>query len=194
MDQRIFHGNVTPADIARALMAEFDRGNLRAQVLGENDRMAVQIATRPGASSGGQTAMTITLQRVTDGVLVRIGQQAWLGTAASLGVTALTALRNPLSLLGRLDDLAQDIENLSLSERVWKVIAGAAAAAGASHELSEKLRRLTCEYCGSANPVGEANCVACGAPLGNVHPTTCPQCGYVVRREDTICPNCSNRL
>ena len=175
-------------------MAEFNRGNLLAQVVGNKDKLAVQIATRMGTTSGGHTALTISLQSVEDGILVELGQQAWLGVAASLGQTALWALRNPFSLLGRLDDLAQDIENIQLSERTWQIVQNAVKTAGASYALSEKLARVACEYCGSANPLGEANCLACGAPLGEVHPTTCPACGFVVTMEETICPNCSAKL
>jgi Double zinc ribbon len=175
-------------------MAEFNRGNLHAQVLGDKDKMAVQIATRREIPSGGQTALTINLQTVEDGILVELGQQAWLGVAASLGQTALWALRNPFSLLGRLDDLAQDIESMQLSENTWRVIEGTVATLKASYTLSEKLARLTCEYCGSANPLGEASCLACGAPLGDAHPTTCSRCGFVVMLEESICPNCNAKL
>jgi hypothetical protein len=144
--------------------------------------------------SGGQTALTISLETVKDGVMVELGQQAWLGVAASLGQTALFALRNPFSLLGRLDDLAQDIESMQLNEKTWQVIDQVVANLGASYALSEKLARIACEYCGSANPLGEANCIACGAPLGDVHPTTCKNCGFVVSVEQLICPNCNTKL
>jgi hypothetical protein len=194
MERRIFHGNIKPQDIAHALMAEFNRGSLYAQVLGNKDRIAVQIATRNGIRSGGQTALTINLQTVEDGIMVEVGQQAWLGVAASLGHTALSALRNPFSLLGRLDDLAQDIESMQLSEKTWKVIDRTMTALHASYALSEKLARLTCEYCGSANPLGEACCLSCGAPLGDAHPSTCSRCGFVVTSEETICPNCKAKL
>jgi hypothetical protein len=194
MDRRIFHGNIQPNDIAHALMAEFNRGNLCAQILGNKDKMAVQIVTRAGAMSGGQTALTVSLQTVEDGIMVELGQQAWLGVAASLGHTALSALRNPFSLLGRLDDLAQDIESMQLNERTWKVIEETVAALGASYALSEKLARIACEYCGAANPLGEPNCLACGAPLGDVQPTTCSRCGFVVSVEQLICPNCNAKL
>src|SRR5581483_12457618 len=80
---RIFHGDLNPADIAQALLAEFNRGNLRAQILGQSDHLAVQIGTRPDATSGGQTALTVTLQKVPDGVMAQLGQQEWMGTAAS---------------------------------------------------------------------------------------------------------------
>lgn len=194
MDRRIFHGNIKPNDIAHALMAEFNRGNMHAQVVGNKDKIAVQIATRMGTTSGGHTALTINILEVEDGILTEIGQQAWLGVAASLGQTAISALRNPLSLLGRLDDLAQDIENIQLSEKVWKIIDRTVATLGASYALSERLTRIACEYCGSANPVGESSCLACGAPLGDMQPTTCPKCGFAVSSSEIICPNCSQKL
>lgn len=175
-------------------MAEFNRGNLRTQALGDKDKMAVQIATRTGAMSGGQTALTISIQTVEDGIMVEVGQQAWLGVAASLGHTAISALRNPFSLLGRLDDLAQDIESMQLNDNTWKVIDKAITTLKASYALSEKLARVACEYCGSANPLGEANCLSCGAPLGDAHPTTCHNCGFVVTLEEVICPNCGGKL
>lgn len=195
MERKIFHGKIEPVDIAQALLAEFNQGNMRAQTLGHSDRLVVQVGTRPDAMSGGQTAMTVTIQSIEDeGIMVELGQQAWLGVAASLGMSALAAIKNPFSLLGRLDDIAQDIENLQISERVWAVISKAARAAGASAELSENLKRTTCEYCHVANPVGEPSCTACGAPLGLVQPNTCPQCGFVVKTGAKSCPNCGNSL
>jgi hypothetical protein len=194
MDRKIYHGNITPGDVAHALMAEFNRGNLHAQVISQKDKIAVQIATRMGSMSGGQTALTVGIQKVEDGILIELGQQAWLGIAASLGQTAWSAFRNPFSLLSRLDDLAQDIESIQLSENVWKVIDKTIATLGASHELSDRLTRITCDYCGTANPLGEGNCITCGAPLGDAHPASCPHCGFAVRTDETICPNCSRKL
>jgi len=190
MEQRVFHGNITPADVAQALLAEFNQGNLRAQVLGESNHLTVQIATSQWSRSGGQTALAVDIQKIEDGVTVQIGQQQWMGVAASLGQSAIAALMNPLNLLGRLDDIAQDIQNLQLNEKVWATIAREVQATGASHQLSERLSRLTCEYCGAANPVGEASCVACGAPLGAVQPRTCGKCGYVLTHGERFCPNC----
>ena len=194
MERRIYHGEIKSVDIAHALLGEFNQGNLHAQTLGQGDKIVVQVGTHPQAMSGGQTAMTVTIQKLEDGIIVELGQQAWLGVAASLGMSALSALRNPFSLLGRLDDIAQDIENLQLSERIWQVIAQTVRSAGASTDLSDKLKRLTCEYCHAANPVGEPSCIACGAPLGKVQPNTCKNCGYVVKTGDKTCPNCKQAL
>jgi hypothetical protein len=194
METRIFHGGLTPNDLAQALIGEFNRGSFRAQQLGNDQQMIVQIVTSEYAQSGGHTAITVTIRKVVDGISIQIGNQALLGVAASLGQTALSAIRNPWGLLGRLDDLAQDIESIKLSDQVWHVIETTALAAGASFELSERLRRMVCAYCNVANPVGEASCIACGAPLGNVQPRTCLNCGFVVKSGETICPNCGQRI
>jgi hypothetical protein len=194
MERKILHGKIKPVDVAQALIGEFNQGNLRAQTLGQSDKMIVQIGTQLGATSGGQTAITVTIQKWEDGIMVEVGQQAWLGVAASLGMSALAAIRNPFNLLGRLDDIAQDIESLQIGERIWQVIAQSARAAGVSTELSERLKRLPCEYCGTANPVGEPSCIACGAPLGKIQPGTCPNCGYVTRPGDKKCKNCNQAL
>lgn len=90
MEPRIYHGDISPQDFAAALISHFNRGNLHAQQFGAGEKIAVQIATRAIPTSGGQTALTISLQKVADGVAIQIGQQAWLGVAASLGMTALT--------------------------------------------------------------------------------------------------------
>ncbi len=194
MEQRIFHGDLTPKALAAALQGEFNRGNLRTQLVGSPQKVMVQIATRDQPLSGGQTALTVNIEAIEDGVAVSVGKQAWLGVAASLGKTALSAWRNPWRLLERLDDLAQDIEHLQLSDNVWETIETAARNLGASFEFSERLRRMVCEYCLVANPVGAATCIACGAPLGRVQPDTCKECGFVINKGESICPNCGGRI
>ena len=194
MERRIFHGNITPKSIAHSLAGTFQRGNLRTQLLGEDEDLIVQISSRPGAASGGQTAVTIHLKKVEDGVLVEIGEQSWLGVAASIGSTAISTLFNPWNLIGRLDDLAQDIENIQLIDKVWQTINKTVRTAGASMQLSDRLLRITCNYCGTANQVGEGNCISCGAPLGKDQPRTCPKCGFVVLRGERKCPSCEQPL
>ena len=171
-------------------MAEFNQGNTRTQVLGEINNLTVQIASSQWARSGGKTALTVNIQQVEDGIMVQVGELQWLGVAANLGETAIAALINPLNLLGRLGDIAQDVSNLQMNDRVWQIISNVVKSAGASQQLSERLARVTCEYCGAANPVGEPTCLACGAPLGKEQPKTCSKCGYVLAHEDKFCPNC----
>lgn len=194
MEQHIFHGNITPLDLANRLVAEFNQGNLRTQIVGDKENLTVQISTNQMSRSGGQTALSINIQTITDGIMVQVGQQQWLGVAASLGQTAIFTLLNPINLLGRLDDLAQDIENLQMTEKVWQTINRAVAIAGAGTRLSDKLTRLTCAYCSTANEVGKSNCIACGAPLGNEQPTTCFNCGWVINKIEKTCPNCGQKF
>jgi HAMP domain-containing protein len=194
MDQRIFHGIFKNIDLAKAIIARFNQGSMQVQQVGGGDIIAVQIATSPYSTSGGKTAVSVVLQNVEDGVSVQIDQQAWLGVAASLGVSALSAWRNPLNLLNRLDDIAQDIENMNLTDEVWKTIELTARSLGSGYELSDRLKKYVCDYCNTPNPVGQAKCIGCGAPLGDIQPMTCRNCGYVVTVEDSICPNCHRSL
>lgn len=191
METKIFHGDINPHDIARDIAAYFNRGNYRVQQLGSGDKIAVQIATSPFARSGGQTALTIAIHKVADGISIQIGSLAWLGVAASLGMTALSALRNPFSLINRIDDLAQDVESLQLEEEVWKVISQAARQHGTGHALSRRLSRSVCPFCNTANEIAAGRCIACGAPLGDIQPITCMQCGFVIKKFEIKCPNCN---
>jgi hypothetical protein len=194
MDTRIFHGEIKARDLAQAIATRFSHGNLTSHFSQSGKQFIVQIASRRDSRSGGKTAIGITIQQNKDGVTVKIGEQEWLGIAASFGATLLSVGRNPLNLLGRLDDIAQDLENLNLDDKIWEVIEEIAFTMGASHQLSEKLRRTGCEYCNTANPFGEPRCIACGAPLGGSQPRLCHYCGFVASSDDVTCQNCGSEL
>jgi len=194
MPQRIYHGIITNQDLANAIIGHFSRGNLLVQQLKSGDSLVVQVATSPSARSGGTTALSVLLQNVEDGVSVSMSKQTWLGIAASLGVSTIAALRNPFNLINRLDDIAQDIEYVQLVENVWEVIDKTARALGSGFELSERLNRYICDYCNTANPPGEPTCIACGAPLGDIQPITCVNCGYIIKKAEKSCPNCGKPI
>lgn len=193
MDTRIYHGDIHPEDFANSLMASFDRGHYQVQKFGNPDHLAVQISTSPGKRAG-KTALTANIMRVPDGVSVTLSNQEWIGLAASLGATALTALRNPFALLTRLDLIAQDIESVQLEDKVWETIDSTAKQLGTGFTLSERLNRSVCPYCTTANQVSVSHCIACGAPLGELVPKTCPNCGFVVNHNEESCPNCQFQL
>jgi len=190
MHNPFVYGEVVPADMAAALIAAFNQGNLRCQQVGQGDKIMVQIATRDFAHSGGKSALSVTIQKVTDGVTVGIGQHEWLGVAASLGASALAAFRNPWSIISRLDDIAQDINSLTLEQQAWDAIESFARTAHATKAISQQLSTVMCEHCLTANKVGESNCVGCGAPLGPVQPMACGQCGNVMPPKSKFCSNC----
>ena len=156
MTQRIYHGTFTCNDLSEALLAYFGRGNLRVNRFGTEENMVVQIATSPYATSGGTTALAVHLQKVADGVAVDVGKQSWLGVAASLGVSTVAAISNPWNLLNRLDDIAQDIEYVQLTENIWNVFDKTARSLGSGYELSDRLSRYICDYCTTPNPPGQS--------------------------------------
>lgn len=194
MTQRIYHGTFTCNDLSEALLAYFGRGNLRVNRFGSPENMVVQIATSPYATSGGTTALAVHLQKVSDGVAIDVGKQSWLGVAASLGVSTVAAISNPWNLLNRLDDIAQDIEYVQLTENVWNVLDKTAKSLGSGFELSDRLSRYICDYCTTPNPPGQSLCIACGAPLGDIQPRTCRNCGYIVYKNEKVCVNCGKIL
>jgi len=194
MDTRIYHGNITAASLASALATRFTDGDMLARAVQSGDQYILQISSRTNPRSGGKTAIGVTLQQHEGGVVVKVGKQDWMGIAASLGKSAIFVGLNPLNILSRLDDIAQDIENLTLDDRIWAAIDDVAKTMGASFDLSEKLSRTACEYCDTANPVGEPRCIACGAPLGSSQPRACSNCGFIAAPEDTICQNCNREL
>jgi len=194
MTTRIYHGDIQPEDIARNLMAYYDRGSYQVQRYGSADNLAVQIATRQNRHSGGQTALTVNITKVEDGVSITLSNQIWFGLAASLGLTAISAIRNPYTLINRIDDIAQDVESLQLEEAIWEVINQTSLQHGTGKQLSERLSRTVCPYCQTANPIASSRCLACGAPLGEVQPATCANCGFVVSKTEKICPNCNRPL
>jgi predicted Zn-ribbon and HTH transcriptional regulator len=183
MSERSYHGDIAPADLAGALIAAFNQGNMQCQQVGQGDKVMVQIAVRDHARSGGQGALSVTMQRNADGVTVGIGQHEWLGAAASLGQTALVTLMNPWNLVGRLDDIAQDITSLTLEQQVWDAIEKYAHTAKATKALSARLQTLVCPYCEN-----------CGAPLGEAQPVACPKCGNVMASKTKFCANCGTAL
>jgi hypothetical protein len=194
VNQRFYHGDIEPEDMAQALVAAFHQGNMQAQQVGQGDKVMVQIATRQQARSGGKAALTVTIQKHEDGVAVALGQHEWLGAAASLGQTALSTLLNPWNLIGRLDDIAQDVISLTLTDKVWEAVEKFAQAAKVTKTLSDRLASVTCPYCGAANKVGAAECENCGGPLGEAQPVACPKCGNVMPPKSKFCANCGAAL
>jgi len=133
---RVYHGNISAVDIARALKAEFHRGNFIVETFGKPEKIVLQITTKRNLRSGGQTALSVNLTDLEDGVIINIENQKWLGIAASMGLSAISTAINPLNLLTRIDDIAQDIESLSMTDDVWSVVEASVRLAGAGHQLS----------------------------------------------------------
>jgi DNA-directed RNA polymerase subunit RPC12/RpoP len=129
---------------------------------------------------------------------VTIGEQRWLDAAASLAITGLGALVRPLSLLGRIDDIARDVGKLTLPDtlpdQVWRAVEHYVDSVGAKLGMSEKQLVVACPYCGVGNAIGVGVCSACGGSLAEAQPVACPECGFISAPEASFCSRCGTRL
>jgi predicted RNA-binding Zn-ribbon protein involved in translation (DUF1610 family) len=195
MEQRTFRGNIDPEELADALVARFDGGDLRAQkVSGDQGHRMVQIITRSGGWGAARSALSIGIAPIDEGVRVTVGEQRWLDAAASLALTGLGALVNPRSLLWRIDDIARDVGKITLDDQVWEAVEHYCDSVGAKLGLAETQLVVACPYCGVGNPIGEGQCSACGAGLADVQPVGCPKCGHVMTKGSRFCSRCGARL
>jgi DNA-directed RNA polymerase subunit RPC12/RpoP len=195
MEQRTYRGDVDPEGLAEALVARFNHGDLMAQtVRGEEGHLIVQVATREWGWGAARSALTIGIAPVEGGIRVTVGQQRLLDAAASLAATGLGALVNPLSLLGRIDDIARDVGKITLPDQVWDAVEHYVESVGARLGMSEKQLVVACPYCGVGNPVGAGICSACGGSLVDVQPVACPKCGFVLPRDARFCSRCGAKL
>jgi len=176
-------------------VARFSHGDLKAQrVAGQDGHWMVQIATREWGWGAARSALSIGIAPVEEGIRVTVGEQRWLDVVASLAITGLGALINPISLLGRIDDIARDVGQLTLPDQVWDTVEHYCDSVGAKLGLAEKQLVVTCAYCGVGNPVGAGKCSACGGSLAGVQPVACPKCGFVVSQDARFCSRCGTGL
>lgn len=195
MEQWTYRGDINPQGLADALVARFNHGDLMAhKIVGQDGHVLVQIATRDWGWGAARSALTVGIAPVEGGVRVTVGQQQWMDAAASLAITGLSALVNPLSLLNRIDDIARDVGKLTLPEKVREAIEHYCDSIGAHLGLSEKQIVVTCPYCGVGNPVGVGSCSACGGSLAEAQPVGCPKCGFISPSDARFCSRCGTRL
>jgi hypothetical protein len=193
MEQRTYHGDLDPDEIANALMARFNQGSVIAQRLSQGDRVLVQVGTRD-RHNRIENALTIAISKSPDGVNVAVGDQQLLDAAADLAQAGLGALFNPLSLLGNLGEIASDVSSFSLPQQVWETVDKYCRSVGATVGGAAQHMTITCPYCSVANPVGAPTCSGCGAPLGDAQPIYCPRCGQAAPHDAKSCSRCGTAL
>ncbi len=195
MDQKTYHGEINPQELADVLVSRFDQGDLMARKTGRPDRVVVQISTRAHRRRDDpHTSLAVTIARAEDGVTVTVGEQQVLGIAADLVQTGIGALLNPLSLLGEIDDIARDVSKLNLPDQVWEVVEEYCRSVGAGLGLAPEKLLVTCFFCGAGNPIGVGKCPHCGGSLADVQPVTCPQCGQILEHDTHLCTRCGARI
>jgi DNA-directed RNA polymerase subunit RPC12/RpoP len=189
-DIRTYWGKISAEGLGRALVEHFNTSTSRAQMAGDRDRVLVQVGNRRMESSDPTTAITVGIVQDEDSITVTMGQQKWMGIAADLARTGIMTLINPWSLLNELDNVARNVDWLTLRDEVWQAIDAYSQAVGGSLGVPAEIRHVACPYCGSTNPIGASKCSTCGAPLGDYQPVVCPRCGYLLVWSKRFCTRC----
>jgi hypothetical protein len=86
MEHRIFHGQFSSMNWWNACRIHFNRGNLIVQKVDYDDGVGIQIKTRDHPHRVGIPHWVSILNRWKMVYTVQVGQQTWMGIAASLGI------------------------------------------------------------------------------------------------------------
>ncbi len=195
MQRRTYRGPITASGLAEALVNRFNTGHLVARASGPDEHVVVQIVARERDwGRRPRSALTISIVQNAEAVEVSLGEHQWLGPAADLLQSGLRGWLQPLSLVGELAEMADDINTLQLPTQVWEAVDHYVESVGARLGLAEHERLVACPYCGVGNPVGSGQCSACGAGLAEVQPQACPACGKLMPSTAAFCSRCGTSL
>lgn len=195
VEQRAYHGELAPEELARALVVRFNEGETRAHwMAGQAGRAVVQIQNRQHEYGDPSTAVTVHISPTKTGITVSVSEQKILGVAADMAKTGVAAWLNPMRLIGELDDIARNVRWLGLRSEVWKAVDEYCRNHGSSRGAGGILANVICPYCGTPNDIGAQNCKACRAPLAEAQPIVCGRCGFLNEPQAELCVNCSAKL
>lgn len=195
VEQRAYHGELDPRDLARSLVVRFDEGETRSHWMeGERGRAVVQIQSRRVEHGDPATAVTVHISPTKTGITVSVSEQKVLGVAADMARSGVQAWLNPMRLLGELDDIARNVRWLGLRSEVWKAVDEYCRNQGSARGAAGILANIVCPYCGTPNDIGAQNCKACQAPLAEAQPIVCGRCGFMNQPEAVLCVNCGASL
>jgi hypothetical protein len=128
MEQRIYHGNVSPEGLADFLVQRYDpQDDLQAQKIGQGDSLVVQIG-HGDLPEKIKHAVTVGITRAIDteqGVVVTMGQQQWItphmaAYAAMMGL--ISVLVTPWALFALLWPVSELIGSRTLPGDIWNAI------------------------------------------------------------------------
>jgi len=190
VEQRAYHGQIEVEPMAQALAAQFDTGTTHARWLKlENGAALVQVWSRRVERDDPVAMLTLRLTPSATGIVATMSEERVEGVFLDLVKTGVKALLQPLSLLGELDDVARNIQQLRLRDAVWEAVEQYCREEEAT-KGGGPMAHVVCPYCGTPNPVGQLTCSACHAPLAEVQPIACPRCGFLNDPENARCVQC----
>lgn len=168
MEQRIYHGNIQPDDLANYLVGMFHQGyrGTVAQKIGQGDHILVQIGLLSHSGRRIRQSIGLSIAKTPDGVSVTSGQANWFDDP-HLGGSLIGAMFWPPLLLF---PFARGINAYGLYQDIWQAVDTFCAQAGARPGTTTTAHALYCQQCGSANEEGARFCQMCGAPLSTAAP------------------------
>jgi hypothetical protein len=183
------------ATIADALVSEITDRDTRATVSETEDATIVRVLQRQEPHLRFAPALTVTLIETDETLTVAMSDlspDVKRGALGSIGRSALRGSRGLLlgrrglpgvldaagGLLAGIEDVAEDIQDLSLPRRVWVVIDLVGGAAEDTY-LEERRRRLAVERKREAAERAWTHCAWCGRAYEEEEEDVvqCPSCG-----------------
>ena len=144
MEQRTYHGDITPEGLADALVLHYDPlPNLQAQKIGKDDSYIVQIGYGDKPEEI-RHALTVAIAKSADspGVIVTMGQRQWITSDEGKHVAfwgLLAILVTPWVLFALIWPLGEVISSTTLPGDIWNLVQAYAAGQGASLDQTETL-------------------------------------------------------
>jgi hypothetical protein len=145
MEQRIYHGNLSPAALAEYLVQHYDpQENLQAQDIGKGEAHVVQIG-RGDVPHDLRHAVTVAITPASgdpEGIAVTMGQQQWFTPtmatfSAIMGLIAI--LVTPWALFALLWPVSEMVGSSTLPGDIWNSIDIYAASNGGALGQTQEL-------------------------------------------------------
>ena len=128
-----------------------------------DDQIKLQVSNDRRLRSGSRISVVVSVINHAESSLIQIGDPEWMNIAGSIGATLLGTLIRSVNIIGRIDDLSVDLNNVQLPDRVKQLVNDYVTALIA--EKTSARNRTKCQYCGSRNSSSATHCKSCGAPL-----------------------------
>src|SRR5437764_1065936 len=129
MEQRNYHGNIQPDDLANYLVDMFNQGygGTVAQKIGQGDHVLVQIGLLSHSGRRIRQSIGLSIARTADGVSVASGQANWFEDPHLAGSLIGAAFWPPLLLF----PFARGINAYGLYQDIWQAVDTFCSQAGA---------------------------------------------------------------
>lgn len=220
MEQRVYQGNSNPNALAQHLLDIWDQGDTVAQTLEGDEGIIVQVGQRSGGlfSDEPQSALTLALEPISDGLRVTLGEQQWYRDGGGQIMVGGLIGFFPFFFTWPLGGGRDEPLDPQLANQVWEsvehYVQQYSAAIGptrlpqqldapmgtttrlpqqpvAATGATTRLAGIHCPSCGTENVSEAERCHECGTYL---QARACPQCGVSNPATANFCMRCGSSL